>query len=75
MNKKVTTILMADDHPLLLEGLVKQIESCNSFKLVGQATNGNQAWELYKKRAHDITILDIDMDGMDGIELTRIILE
>jgi DNA-binding NarL/FixJ family response regulator len=71
MDKKVTTILMADDHPLLLEGLVKQIESCNSYKLVGQATNGNQAWELHKKLAPDITILDIDMDGMDGIELTQ----
>lgn len=71
MDCKVTTILIADDHPLLLEGLVKQIETCYSFKVIGKASNGIQAWEQFINLKPDITILDIDMDGIDGIQLTE----
>jgi len=70
MNKKLT-LLIADDHPLILEGLVKQIEADNIFKIIAVANNGDTAWQLFKKNNPDIAILDIEMNGTNGIELTE----
>lgn len=68
---KVITILIADDHPLILEGLVNQLRLHDEFKLIGQTSNGNHAWELYSMIIPDIAVLDIEMPGIDGIELTK----
>lgn len=75
MNKQKNTILIADDHPLILEGIIKQIEESNSFEIVGIANNGKKAWELFMQFKPRITILDIEMAEMDGIELTQKIKE
>jgi DNA-binding NarL/FixJ family response regulator len=75
MNKQKNTILIADDHPLILEGIIKQIEANNSFEIVGIANNGKKAWELFMQFKPLITILDIEMAEMDGIELTQKIKE
>ncbi len=71
MNKRLTTILIADNHPLMLEGLAKLIESDAEYSLVGQATNGNQAMELYHTHKPDLSILEIKMDRLTGIEVTK----
>ncbi|MGE0090822.1 MAG: response regulator [Bacteroidales bacterium] len=70
MENKKTSVLIADDHPLILEGLVKQFEACKSFHIIGIANNGEKAWQLFNEHTPQIAILDIEMAGMDGIELT-----
>ncbi len=64
------TVLIADDHPLIIEGLVKQIECEASFKIVSQTSNGIAAYDAFKTLKPDIAVLDIDMEGMSGIDLT-----
>lgn len=75
MEKSFYTILICDDHPLVLDGLVNLIEHSPRFKVIGQTTNGIKAWELYQLILPDIVLTDIEMPGLDGIELTKKIKE
>lgn len=64
-------ILMADDHKILLEGVVSLLQTEKSFEIAATALNGLEVLELIKKLYFDICILDINMPGIDGIEVTR----
>lgn len=63
-------ILIADDHPITLIGTKKLIESLG-FKILDTCTNGIIAWNLIQKLNPDVAILDINMPGMDGIEILK----
>jgi DNA-binding NarL/FixJ family response regulator len=71
---KNTTIVIADDHPMLLKGLYEELTT-NKYKVVGQATNGSEALELILKRAPTLAILDIDMPLLSGFEVIKIAKE
>lgn len=62
------TLLIADDHPLLLKGLVDELES-KGYNVVAQATNGLEALETLVAQQPDIAILDIQMPMLSGIEV------
>ena len=62
---------MADDHKILLEGVVSLLQSEKSFEIAATALNGLEVLELVKNKYFDICILDINMPGIDGIEVTR----
>jgi len=62
---------MADDHKILLEGVVSLLQSEKSFEIAAIALNGLEVLELVKNKYFDICILDINMPGIDGIEVTR----
>ena len=64
-------LLIADDHPLIVEGLRKIFESEAGFNIVATASNGLQALEIIKKNHIDIALLDINMPGMDGIACAK----
>jgi DNA-binding NarL/FixJ family response regulator len=64
-------ILMADDHKILLEGVVSLLQTEKSFEIAATAVNGLEVLELVKNEYFDICILDINMPGIDGIEVTR----
>jgi DNA-binding NarL/FixJ family response regulator len=64
-------ILMADDHKILLEGVVSLLQTEKSFEIAATAVNGFEVLELVKNKYFDICILDINMPGIDGIEVTR----
>jgi DNA-binding NarL/FixJ family response regulator len=64
-------ILMADDHKILLEGVVSLLQTEKSFEIAATAVNGLEVLELVKNKYFDICILDINMPGIDGIEVTR----
>ncbi len=64
-------ILIADDHPIFREGLVKTIERHDSFSIVGQAVNGAEALEKIRNLHPDIAILDVEMPAMNGIDVAR----
>ena len=68
-------ILIADDHPIFLLGLVSIIESSHNMRVEYVASNGQQAIEMITINTPDISILDISMPGIDGIKLTRKVKE
>lgn len=65
------TVLLADDHPLLLRGLSEIIEDEDCFEIIGQASDGEQALSLIEKNKPDIAVLDIDMPKLTGLEIAE----
>jgi DNA-binding NarL/FixJ family response regulator len=66
-------ILIADDHPLLREGMSSVIQSEKDLLLVGEASNGREAIELYRQHRPDVTLMDLRMPDIDGVEATSAI--
>lgn len=61
-------ILVADDHPLLREGLAAVLEHCPDVQLVAEAGDGAQAVEQYLLHRPDVTLMDLQMPVMTGID-------
>lgn len=64
-------ILIADDHKILRDGLVNVIEKNPNLKVVGEATNGREAIKLCATLEPDVVIMDVAMEGLNGVEATR----
>ena len=65
---KTIRILSVDDHPLLREGLASVIQGEPDMELVGEATNGEEAMQCFRQHRPDVTLMDIQMPGMNGVE-------
>jgi len=74
MSKKLT-ILLADDHELLLDGLQLIIEKNIATKKIFRAKNGIEVLDIVKKNKIDILISDIDMPELDGIKTAMKLIE
>ena len=61
-------VLVVDDHPMLREGVMAVIEAQVGFQIAGEATNGAEAVEAYRKLKPDVTLMDLQMPGMSGTE-------
>jgi two-component system response regulator NreC len=68
-----TKILLVDDHQILREGLRSLLETQPDMKIVGEAGDGRTALQLVRSLHPDVIIMDINMEGMDGIEVTRMV--
>ncbi|MDR3724886.1 MAG: response regulator transcription factor [Terracidiphilus sp.] len=69
-------ILTVDDHPLLREGIASLIGSQTDMEIVDEAAGGRQAIELYRRHRPDVTLMDLRMADMDGVEaMSEIIAE
>jgi DNA-binding NarL/FixJ family response regulator len=64
-------VLIADDHRVLLDGLVSVLQSEKNISVAATAEDGATVLELLGNNEFDICLLDISMPGTDGIELTR----
>jgi DNA-binding NarL/FixJ family response regulator len=63
-------ILAVDDHPMLIEGIAALVASQPDMKLVAVASTGREALEQFRKHRPDLTLMDLQMPDMDGIEAT-----
>ena len=61
-------ILAVDDHPILRKGLAALVNSEPDLKLVAEATNGKEAIEAFRSHHPDVTLMDLQMPGLDGIQ-------
>jgi two-component system NarL family response regulator len=68
-------VLIADDHSILLEGLVAIIGSQADMTVVAKASNGREALELWRTHRPDVTLLDLRMPKMDGVAVIKEIRE
>ena len=64
-------IIIADDHPIVRQGLRQVIERESDLKVLAEADDGLVALEQIAKFQPDVAVLDLDMPRMDGIEATR----
>ncbi|WP_436541077.1 response regulator [Janthinobacterium sp. ZB1P44] len=62
------SLLIADDHPLILAGLTSLIASLPGLRLLGQAGTGRAAVELYRQLRPDVVLMDLNMPEMHGVE-------
>jgi DNA-binding NarL/FixJ family response regulator len=61
-------ILAVDDHPLLREGIAALVNSQPDTKLIAEAANGREAVEQFRKHRPDVTLMDLQMPGINGID-------
>jgi DNA-binding NarL/FixJ family response regulator len=61
-------ILVADDHNVVRQGLVALINTVPSMTVVGEASDGQRAIELFRQHQPDITLMDLRMPGLGGVE-------
>jgi two-component system, NarL family, response regulator NreC len=66
----VTTIIIADDHPVVRHGLQSLLSQDPGFRIIGEASDGVQTIEMVKRLKPKVLILDLMMPGVNGIEVT-----
>jgi DNA-binding NarL/FixJ family response regulator len=66
-------ILIADDHPIVRQGLRQAIETDPQLTIVAEASDGREALDQIQTTQPDIAVLDIDMPGLDGFSVARAI--
>ncbi|MBC7503037.1 MAG: response regulator transcription factor [Herminiimonas sp.] len=66
----VVHILLVDDHPLVRDGLRARLESIPHFSVVAEAANADEALSHAASHVIDLALMDINLTGMNGIELT-----
>src|SRR5690349_20139161 len=71
---KQITVMAVDDHPLFLEGISSVLTAEPGMHMVAFARNGQEALLRYRETLPDVTLMDIQMPDMDGIEATALIL-
>jgi DNA-binding NarL/FixJ family response regulator len=73
MSTPIITVLCVDDHPVVLEGISQKISSQGDMHVVGLATDGRQAVELFKRHRPDVTLMDLQLPTTSGLQAIRAI--
>ena len=66
------TLVLADDHKLVRQGMHSLLAAQPGFEVVGEASNGQEALKMIETLSPDIAILDVMMPGLNGIEAAKI---
>ena len=74
MNNKGITVLLADDHEVVRAGYCRLLEATDDITVVAEASDGESAYRRYFEVQPDVLVMDISMQGIDGLEASRKIL-
>ena len=68
MSDSKIRILVVDDHPVLRDGVAAILENQTDMTMVGEARNGSEAVETFRALRPDVTLMDLQMPGMNGVD-------
>ncbi len=68
-----TTLVLADDHPIVRSGIRRILETREDFEVVGEAANGQEVVEVVHEMQPDVALVDIQMPRLSGVDATRCI--
>lgn len=74
-DKGILRIRIVDDHPVMRDGLAAAIQSDAQMIAVGQAGDGAEAIARYRELGPDVTLIDLQMPGVDGLEAITAIMK
>lgn len=66
-------VLIIDDHPLFRQGIRWSLEDADDIEVVGEAENGQEAIKLTERLLPDVVLVDINLPGLNGLEVARVI--
>ena len=69
------TVLLVDDHPLVMDGIRSCLETYDHIKVVGTATSGQDGLEKATQLQPEIVLMDINMPGLNGLDATELFRE
>jgi DNA-binding NarL/FixJ family response regulator len=72
-SEKPIGVLVVDDHPLMRAGIVAVVNGEENMAVVAEAANGREAIECFIRHRPDVTLMDLQMPEMDGVEATKAI--
>ena len=75
MSPRPIRVLCADDHPLILDGVARLLERETDMTLVAEANNGNEAVMAFQRHQPDVTLMDLQMPELNGVDAIRKIRE
>ena len=67
-------VLVIDDHPIMRFGIAAIIQATPDMTTIAQAGSGEEAIELYEKHLPDITLVDLRLPGISGVEVIRTVM-
>ncbi len=73
MSQPPIRVLIADDHPIIRNGLVMMVNYTPEMEIAAEATNGSEAVNLFREHQPDVTLMDLRMPEMDGVEAISLI--
>ncbi|MCX7830639.1 MAG: response regulator transcription factor, partial [Acidobacteria bacterium] len=69
----IIRVLIVDDHPVVREGMAAILNCANDIKVVGEAADGKDAFRLFVQLKPDVTLIDLAMPEMNGVEVIKTI--
>ena len=68
---KLIRVLLAEDHPIVRSGIRNMLDSVSDIEVVGEAADGQEAYQLVMKHKPDVLLLDLELPVKDGVELAQ----
>ncbi len=68
---KKITIIVVDDHPIFRQGVIDSLSLEEDLEIVGQEASGEKALEIIRQFKPDVAVLDVNLPGMNGQQITR----